>query len=498
MKSIDMESTLMALLVSRSALAAVTALVALVGGTLTATPAAATVSYVEGTDPAAPLFDPLKVFDIDLTMTQESIDNLTQEMCNGGEYQPGTLTLTTDTATYGPMTVGIRLKGCWGSFRPLTGKPGFKIKINYVSGQTILGLKKLTLNNMVQDPSMLHEAVGYRLFRAMGVAAPRVGYTNVSLNGQEYGLRANIETPDKVSLPRWYGAGQTTHLYEGSYWMDAVPDQLENFEIDEGNSDRSDLQALTNANALTGAAWWEAIQPLADLDQMTAMWATELYLGHWDGYATRIWNNYYLHSTPTGKFTMLPWGLDQILYEDLSYDVQPDNAVMFKRCMAVRPCKDLYAANLVEVKNLSTSLGLPAMVTAVGNAIDASVLADPRREVDYDSSVWWRGQARTWLLERPSSVNQWVADNTVSRPTTTVRRSGSVTTQSWTLPNSKGLTINHYQVSVKRNGVWRSYTSTARSHPFTHARNTTLSFRVRAHTVLGYGPWSNVVNLRRN
>lgn len=463
---------------------------ALFGSTITAAPASAAVSYIEGTDAAAPLFDPLKVVDIDLTMTDEAIGNLTQEMCNGGEYQPGTLTLTTDTTTYGPMTVGIRLKGCWGSFRNLSGKSGFKIKINYVAGQTLLGLKKLTLNNMVQDPSMLHEAVGYRLFRAMGVAAPRVGYTNVSLNGAEYGLHANIETYDKVSLPRWYGAGQTTHLYEGSYWMDAVQDQVDNFEIDEGNSNRTDLQALADANALSGSAWWSAIQPIADIDQMTSMWATEFYLGHWDGYAWSIWNNYYLHSTPDGVFTMLPWGLDQILSDGLSYDVTSDNGIMVKRCMAVKQCKDIYAANLVQVRNVARTLALPTMTTAVGDAIDDAVYDDPRREVDYGSSVWSRSQARSWLTDRPNSVTEWVEDNSVAAPTTSVRRSGSTSTQTWGTPNSHGLTIDKYQVGFKRNGVWSYRTVTTRSFQATHPAGKTLWFKVRAHTVLGWGDWS--------
>lgn len=461
------------------------------------TPANATTSYVEGTDPAASLFDPLKVVDIDLQMSDSAITNLTQEMCNGGEYQPGTLTLTTDTMTYGPLTVGIRLKGCWGSFRPLTGKSGFKIKINYVSGQTILGLKKLTLNNMVQDPSMIHEALGYRVFRAMGVAASRVGYANVSLNGNSYGLHANIETLDKVSLPRWYGTGQTTHLYEGSYWMDAVSGQLDNFEIDEGNSDRSDLAALIAANELTGSAWWEAIQPLANLDQMTAEWATEFYLGHWDGYATRIWNNYYLHSTPDGKFTMLPWGLDQTFSEEIPYSGDSQNAVMVKRCFAIRACKDLYAANLVRLYDLAPTLDLPSMATAVGDAIDADVLADPRREVDYYSSVWYRGATRTWIANRPASIAEWVGDHKVSAPRNSVRRSGSTSTQTWSVPSAHGLTIDRYQVAFQRNGVWSIRTTTGLSFAAKHPAGKTLKFKVRAHTVLGYGPWSVTRSISR-
>ena len=424
-------------------------------------------------------------------MSDSAIASLTQEMCNGGEYQPATLTMTTPTATYGPMTVGVRLKGCWGSYRPLSGKAGFKIKINYVSGQTILGLKKLTLNNMVQDPSMLHEAVGYRLFRSMGVPAPRVGYTNVSLNGSEYGLHANIETLDKVSLPRWYGAAQTTHLYEGSYWTDVISDHVSNFEIDEGTDDRTDLQTLANANALTGTAWWNAVTPIANLNEMTAMWATEFYTGHWDGYATRIWNNYYLHSTPAGYFTMLPWGLDQTFYEDLSYNLDASqNGVMFQRCMGVPRCKDLYAANVVKVANAAKELKLDQMVTAVGNAIDSAVLADPRRETDYGSSVWWRGQTRSWISARPTSVSMWVTANKVSAPVLTVRRNGAVTVTTWTLPNSRGLTIDKYEVSVQRSGVWTTTQTTARSANISHAAKKTLYFKVRAHTVLGWSAWS--------
>ena len=48
-------------------------LVAITGVGAHSAPATADVSYVEGTDLAAPLFDPLKVFDIDLDVPAESI-----------------------------------------------------------------------------------------------------------------------------------------------------------------------------------------------------------------------------------------------------------------------------------------------------------------------------------------------------------------------------------------------------------------------------------------
>jgi CotH kinase protein len=462
------------------------------------TPAYAVQSYVEGTDPAAPLFDPTDVVDIDLEMPDSSLALLTQEMCNGGDYQPGTLTVRTETATYGPLTVGIRLKGCWGSFRTLDAKAGWKIKVNYVSGQTLLGLKKLTLNNMVQDGSMIHEALGYRVFRAMGVAAPRVGYANVSFNGAEYGLYANIETLDKVALPRWYGAGQTTHLYEGSYWTDAITDHVANFEIDEGTDDRSDLHALANANALNGTAWWNAIRVRADMNQMTSMWATEMYIGHWDGYADHVWNNYYLHSTPAGKFTMLPWGLDQTFNDPLSFDSRADNGVMFRKCMSVPACKSLYATNLLRLRGTISQLKLSEMASAVSTAINPFMDVDPRKETDPMSARYYQDTAVGFVRGRITDLNDWISDNKPELVVPSSRVVGNRSTVSWPQAASHGLTVDHYQVAIRQSGKWRYVSTAALSLVVTQPAGSTIVYKVRPHTALGYGPWSvGTTSIRR-
>jgi hypothetical protein len=476
---------------------ALTALSLVVAGFVYPSPAtAATNKYVEGSDPAAKLFDPTKVVDIQLTMSDEAIANLTQSMCYGGDYQPGTLTLTTTTATYGPMTVGIHLKGCYGSYRPLSQKAGFKIKINQVPNQTLLGLKKLTLNNNVQDPSMIHQALAYRLFRGMGVAAPRVGFANVSFNGQLYGLYSNVETYDKVSLARWYGAGQTLHLYEGSYGQDATAGRAGEFQIDEGNATITDLESLANANELDGTEWWRAMATRADFKQMSAMWATEFYMGHWDGYITR--NNYYLHSTLNGKFTMLPWGTDQTFSWQPGYGLdEGPQGVMFNRCYSVPACKDLYAANIVKLKSVTNSLKLDAMVSAMSTAIDSSVEADPRKETDSNTVRWYQSDTANFVINRRASIDNWITANSVGQFTPSLRRSGATTVVSWTAPDSHGLTIDKYEVGVRRGTTWTTSTTTSTSLSVAHPTRTTLGFRVRAHTALGYGPWSAVQNAVR-
>ena len=80
-----------------------------------------------------------------------------------------------------------------------------------MSGQRFLGLKKLTLNNMVQDASMVHEGLAYRAFRAVGVPAPRTGYAFVRLNGSAYGVYLKRVESLNVEVPR-SSPGSTAHL----------------------------------------------------------------------------------------------------------------------------------------------------------------------------------------------------------------------------------------------------------------------------------------------
>lgn len=451
-------------------------------------------SYVEGTDPAAVLFDPTKVADVDLTLSESSLANLTQEMCNGGDYQPGTLTLrynspATGSTTIGPLTVGIRLKGCYGSFRDLGGKAGWKIKINQVSGQTLLGLKKLTLNNNVQDTSMIRQALSYRVFRSMGVAAPRVGFANVSLNGNEYGLYSNVETLDKVALVRWYGDGGTTHLYEGQYGQDVTVGRTDEFEIDEGNNTRTDLEALANANELTGAEWWEAVRPLANLKQMTAMWATEFYLGHWDGYITR--NNYYLHSDASGKFTMLPWGTDQTFSWEPVYGMEESpQGILFSRCFEVAACTDLYVANLKKIHRTSSKLKMSKMATRVSAAISASAEVDPRREMSFESVTGEQENTREWITNRPQSILDWIHANVPDAPQNEVSVEGRNVVQTWDVPDSSDLTIDHYQVGIRTGRSWTFRKTTNTRFETRQIGRKMVLMKVRAHSSLGYGEWS--------
>jgi CotH kinase protein len=295
------------------------------------------------------MFDPNTVVELDLGLSPAAIALLEDKP---DKYQCGTFQMKVGGEVKGPPLepVGIRLKGSNGSFREIYEKPGFKVKFDECDvgeDQTFFGLEKLTLNNMVQDPSMLHEVFSYDLFRAMGVPAPRTGYTFTRLNGEPIGVHANIETYDLISLAAWLPT--TQHLYEADLFdVDVVPGGAGAFEVDEGDDeDTGDLEALiAAANDETGD-WSDGMTAVADLVEMTRMWAVERYIGHWDGYAGGAEpadvrpNNYYLHSEDSGVFQMLPWGTDQTWDVHLGFD-EPAGGLLFNECYADPSCKGGY------------------------------------------------------------------------------------------------------------------------------------------------------------
>jgi hypothetical protein len=452
-------------------------------------------TYVEGSDPAAPLFDPTAVIDVDFVVSQESIDALTVDPV--GDYQVAQMTVTTVSATFGPWDVGLRLKGGIGSFRDLTGKSAFKVKVNDVDRSLrLLGLKKLTLNNMVQDPSMMHEAMGYRFFRAMGIAAPRVGYANVTINGTDYGLHANIETPDDVMLERWYPT--TQHLYEGAYWTDVHPGSENAFEVDEGDEDdRSDLTALIAAANAHPSVWWSELGKVADREQFVRMWAVERLIGHWDGYHSWVKNNYYLHSDETGRFTMLPWGIDQTFHDRLPWPDSNDHGLMFTTCMRIPVCYRLFHAELAQAITIFQSLDLTSMSTAIEAGVLPAMVADTRREYDEGSMQAWRDSARQFIAERPLETAGYLAQFTPAAPTVTTRRVGAQIRIAWAGGEHPAFPATQVEAQVVRRGQSFARAVTVAGRNLRLPVGSANGVRVRLRTIneVGVSPWSVPVRI---
>jgi hypothetical protein len=376
-------------------------------------------------DPAAWMYEPDSVVAIDLTLPQASVEAL-EAVPPTSVYQEATFSLAETDGTPGgigelsaPLTVGIRIKGKAGSFRPLPQKSAFKLKFNsFVSGQKFLGLKKMTLNNMVQDPSMLHETLSYEAFRAMGVQGSRTGYAFVRLNGEPLGVYLNIEDLDDVGLEKRFGEfDDPQHLYEGEYGVDVRPEDVEDFEVDEGDDESlGDLEALAAAaDDELAPDWSERLAPHADLDQMTRMWTVEKYTGHWDGYAGApddaehdLPNNYYLFSDATGRFQMLPWGTDQTWEIPGPFD--DPGGLLFNGCLADTSCAESYEAAAALALETIPALDFDTTARCTAGLLASWQALEEESVQPYDSAQIATAvhATREFIAARPGELGEWL------------------------------------------------------------------------------------------
>lgn len=347
------------------------------------------------------LFDLGAVNTIALTLPKASVTALTNEPYTYAEAQ---IEVTTAAKKSALTTVGIRLKSGL-SFQPLDKKPAFRIKANeYVPTNRVFGLKRITLNNMVQDASMMSEAIAYSIFRAAGLSAIRSGYAKVTVNGESYGLYAVVENYDGLFSDRHFEG--TNHVYEGM--GDLLPTEVANIEVDQGSStDTSDLTALISAvNDTSDKNWFATVGKLIDLNAFALFWAVENYVGQIDGYTIAA-NNYYLHSSNANLFTMMPWGADRCFAEKILFPTC--DRVLCKRCGAIDSCAALYDAALDTVVTAVGALDLDALITKIEATVAAAVEEDSRKKSTVDEHKAAVQSLRDFLATRLSEAKAVMA-----------------------------------------------------------------------------------------
>ncbi len=301
--------------------------------------------------------------------------------------------------------IGVRLKGVYGSFRTLDQKAAFLLKFNqYEKKQKPLGLAKLAVNNMVQDASMIHEHLASTLFRAMNVPAPRAGYARVYVNNELYGLYTTIEVMDSSELLKeWFGDDNGS-LYEGAYGSDLEDGLLATFDQDNGpDVGFVDLQELTNAlDGMTDpVTFYDEASAVIDMERYTRFAATEIFIGHWDGYAwTR--NNYFLYRRESGLWTFLPWGTDQTFADGLN--IWGGQGRVETMCGTSLPCRQKLKTAYEDVSAKVGSLSLVAECDKLLTLIDSAMQEDPRKEYDANYVYASVQATKDFLTYRPGDV----------------------------------------------------------------------------------------------
>jgi CotH kinase protein len=354
-------------------------------------------------DPSLEIYDPERLPRFELELSPEAIETLSlvtgQDDPRQDEYVSATFHYAGETV----FNVGVRIKG-EGSFQQLDAKPAWKVKFDeFVPDQTFHGLRRMTLNNLFEDPSFLAERLAYDVYRAAGVPAPRCNSALVYINDEYYGVYANVEAEDKTFLRRWFD-DVSGNLYEEGQ-SDFVPgaELAFNLETNEERNDRSDLINLIAAvsGATNPDSFLDDIGTYMDTRNYLRFTAVEAAVNQWDMYSyTVFWvNNLRLYSDPsTGKFHFIPWGHDMSMkpYRDSGKpyvhlfelarqydrtDGDITSGLLLRRCLASQPCVSAYRAAVADIMAVYEGLDLGKRAAAYYAQIKPFVYEDNRKRV---------------------------------------------------------------------------------------------------------------------
>lgn len=222
--------------------------------------------------------------------------------------------------------VGLRYKGnstYLSTARSL--KRSFKVDLNRLDDKgQFHGLKSLTLNCEVLDPTRSREALAYSIYRAAGVPAPRTAFAEVALtvpgkyDKEHVGLYTLVETVDKNFLKAHYKTDKGLLMkperirgldYLGEDWARYKDTYQPKRDATKDESKRViDFTKLVNQG--TDADFNKDIATYLDVDAFLKYMAVTAVVANLDSFFT-LGHNYclYLHPT-TNKFHFIPWDVD--------------------------------------------------------------------------------------------------------------------------------------------------------------------------------------------
>ena len=280
--------------------------------------------------------------------------------------------------------VAIHLKGGPGSFRAVDDTPGFTLNFDHLAeGQRFHGLKKMYLNNSVQDRSYLSERTSRQLFEAAGVPVPRAANAMLTFNGSPMGMYVLLEGVDKQFLHRYF-KDVSGNVYDGHSGSDVVHPPRVNSGDDPNNHKR--LRALAQAAQMPDLDdRWDAMKKNLDVDRFLSFVATEIIVCHWDGYALNR-NNFRMYDDhDADKIVFLPHGLDQTFQHRNSPILPPLQGLVARSLLEIPEARALYMQRVAQLlTNVFDVDAITNRVRTVSKCIDDELeKMDPQEAADH-------------------------------------------------------------------------------------------------------------------
>ena len=311
--------------------------------------------------------------------------------------------------------VAMHLKGAAGSFRSVDDNPAVTLIFDkFVEGQTFHGLKKISLNNSVQDPSFISEKICRELFAASGIPVPRAGYSMLELNGRDLGLRVMLEGWNKQFLKRHF-KNADGNLYDCGFVKDI--DARLSVNSGEKPDDQRDLQKLVKASLTAPDKRLAEMEKVLDIDKFLTYLAMDVIQCNWDGYALNLNNYRVFHDLDSDKMIFMPHGLDQmfgVMQASPDFPIVPNFRGLVARSLMAIP--SVHARYLDKMAYLSTNVFSAEKATnriaQIAAAIRPAIAERSGHSATYfDQHVKWLSKR---VNDRDRSLHQQIA--TIAKP----------------------------------------------------------------------------------
>lgn len=333
--------------------------------------------------------------------------------------------------------VGVRFRGMT-SYMRAGDKKSFSIDLEYaIDGQDINGYNELKLNNAYEDPSSMREVLYSNLARK-NIASAKGSFVNLVVNGENFGIYANIQKLEKDHAKEWFldkeatrwraeapssgtsggfggfgggggfGAGRSTlnnlgsdgSAYEGAYTL-------------KHSAVENPWQDLANAAYTMGVTSHEyLIEELSQyMDIDAALWfiATENIFTDDDGYINKGGMDYYVYfDIATGRIVPLEYDGNSAMSLRLAtswgplHKIDDTNFPLMNILLNIPQLQQRYLAHYrtIMAESLKPEIAnekMDAYAELIGSSMAASV---PVREYSYSEYLNGVDELRNYFVTR--------------------------------------------------------------------------------------------------
>ena len=294
-------------------------------------------------------------------------------------------------------------------------------KNGYDHNQDLLGLNKISFNNMYSDATMMKEFLSYYLFNEMGVDSPEYSYVNLYINNKTNGVYLMLEPIDEALIKRLYNekgkflfkpekdGGSLLYNKEldnyldkdGNYNFDSLLYENGEFKYPRSSNnllnkyrgiwedDASDFEdivdllptffktlkkidELNNLKDKNSKYFEEEINKILDIDKLIRYFAVNVYLVNVDSYLSSSPQNYGLYMNNDGFIHIIPWDYnlifganflnnsnDVINYDiyNPTYECELEERPLINLILSNKKYKELYNKYLKDISIILTDGG---------------------------------------------------------------------------------------------------------------------------------------------